>query len=353
MELIVEKGFIEIGNLNLNRNNEEIEKKPKVVFSKDDLDKSKDNANSSLNRTIQSKKSSYVFPYLDHLFKFLDEKEDLNYVLSGYFYKIFSHIINIKGTHLITYLYIEKPHIFDKFIYHIKRKSICDCLCKILTIHLDEPDPYAVKLKIDTIKKILLQLEYLDMEALANVADMILECMKNKQFYASFISEISIFELFNNWLSLEFKNDILMKCESQDNCNCVDNFNLNEINNADKLGDKNEIFKNLLRIMNKLNEMILKEFSTELVTPCQIDDTEAILFNFQSMDIDVVKTLKDDEVLSHKIDTTEVQIKLDKIFDILCEISYKIIETFINCDKEIITLNTTYEVNSRIFGTKR
>lgn len=345
-------------NLNINSPDQQGKENDNFLDLSDDVNKSMDNSNSSLNHSMKSEKTSYIFPNLDYLFEFFEDQDSLNYVLAGYFNKIFSHMINSKSACVMTYLYHEKPHLLDKFINNIQRKSICDCLCKLLTVHLDQHlYPDSVNLKISAVKKIFEKFEFLDMEALANVSDMIIECMKNKHFYFSFISDSTIFEKISALLIKQQTN------ENDNNCaaiacsrtDLVEN-TINKVHGCDRIGDRDEIFKNLLRILNKLNENIIKDFGNSIVTPSLGEDNEASLFNFQTMNLDGLNSLMDEELLAKKVDPAEIQSKLDKIYDQLCEISYKIIEKYTDSDKgekEKYSLITTYEVNSTVFGMKR
>ena len=332
-----------ISNYNNKQNNEHKESEIQEFVDLSD-EKSKEHSNSSFNNSIKSEFATYSFPNLDHLFEFLDEGEELNYVLSGYFFKIFNHMLNCNKASLIKYIYRQNIYILDKLINNIHRKSICDCLCKLLTMHIDEATvPEASLIKSDMIEKIFLRLREFDIEGLTNFSEMIVECLKNKQFYFSFISDVKIFEIIK---------DLLINSNNS-------NYDLNALNDeADfpKL-NKTEIYKNLLKILNKLDENILKDFGTTIVTPILNSESDTNVFNFQSICLDAgMNSMIDEDLGIVKVEPTEVKMRLEKIYNVLSEISYTIIEEYIHSEKdekENFTLITTFDSNKRILGTKR
>ena len=69
---------------------------------------------------------------LDYLLTFLDTKEELNYVLSGYFSKLIITFILRKPDVIIPYIFKNRKEYLDKLVYHSYRKGICDIIEKIL-----------------------------------------------------------------------------------------------------------------------------------------------------------------------------------------------------------------------------
>jgi len=307
-------------------------------------EKSKEQSCSSLNNSIKSEFAIYSFPNLDHLFEFLNEGEELNYVLSGYFFKIFNHMLNFKKASLIKYIYKQNIYILDKMIRNVQRKSICDCLCKLLTMHIDEASiPNASKIKNEIIKKIFLGLREFDVEGLTNVSEMIIECLKNKQFYFNFISDCKIFQIIK---------DLLINTNNS-------NYELSVLTDYADFPkvNKNEIYKNLLKILNKLNENILNDFGASIVTSALNNESELNAFNFQSINLDTgINAMIDEDLEINKVEPLEIKVKLENIYNILCEISYTIIHEYNNSERDVVenkTITTTYDVNKRILGTKR
>lgn len=78
---------------------------------------------------------------LDRLFKFIrtDEKP-LNAVLSGYFAKLVTLLINRKQKQIIPFVYAEGCDIIDRLVYHVYQKSIAELLNKLLSVVDNELD---------------------------------------------------------------------------------------------------------------------------------------------------------------------------------------------------------------------
>ena len=75
---------------------------------------------------------------LDYFFTFLDTEGELNYVLAGYFAKVFSHYLNLRQGLLMRYIFVLRPEILTKLVSHINRKSILECIYKILISFSDD-----------------------------------------------------------------------------------------------------------------------------------------------------------------------------------------------------------------------
>ena len=60
------------------------------------------------------------FALLNRLFKFVrTEEKPLNPVLSGYFSKLVTLLINRKQKQLVPYIFEENPDIIDQLVYHV------------------------------------------------------------------------------------------------------------------------------------------------------------------------------------------------------------------------------------------
>ena len=81
---------------------------------------------------IKVRDPNNIIEMLDYLLTFLETKNELNYVLAGYFSKFFLTILMRKPKKIINYLYQERKDIIKLIVYHCYRKSICDLLIKIL-----------------------------------------------------------------------------------------------------------------------------------------------------------------------------------------------------------------------------
>lgn len=255
----------------------------------------------------------------------MDKGEDLNYVLSGYFFKIFNHIFNSKRENLITYCFKNNSKILKQLISNIERKSVCDCIHKLLTEQSAEKfidNPKDIKIKI--IEEIFEKLETFSFEALMNVTDLFIDSLSNKNFYILLISEKKIFEKILEILKKDTPN-------------------------------KNEIIKCFLRILNNLNENILKDFGANIVTPFKVKEDEASMFSFNSINMALDDEFNEDLDVK-KVSPEEIKIKLDENFVVFSEISIEIIRDFVQSDSEInnnLMMNTTYDQEKRRLGAKR
>ena len=311
--------------------------------SLEEEDKNNEHSSSCLNVSLQSEVATYSFPNLEYFFEFL-EQDDLNYVLSGYFSKIFNHLINNKNYKLIKYIFIQNCNFIDKLIKNIKRKSISDCLYKLLIMPIDENEiKEGNEIKINIVENIFEKINTFDNESIINVSELIVECLKNKNFYLNFISQTRIFEIIYYLITYDEKKNIA----NSDN-ELINILDANE-------NKKNEILKCILKILNKLNENILKFFGSNIITP-SINNEAENFFNLQSINLDAgVNSVNDDES-NNQFDSLKVKNKLDEISGILSIISYKIIQEYKDSEKNVqdnLTILTTFDISKRIFGTKR
>lgn len=119
------------------------------------------------------------FPYLDHLFRFLDS-ESLNLTSAGYFAKIVNNLLSKRTSELISYIYERKPEILQKMIQHIYSKSIAEFLAKMLTFESSvlvhpQNEVYNEK-RSEVLKEIIKKLQpEFDIEEINNAAYLICE----------------------------------------------------------------------------------------------------------------------------------------------------------------------------------
>jgi hypothetical protein len=72
---------------------------------------------------------------LDRLMLFIRQKEKpLNAVLSGYFAKLFTLLINRKQKSLLPYVLAPESDIVESLLYHVYQKSLSELISKILNI---------------------------------------------------------------------------------------------------------------------------------------------------------------------------------------------------------------------------
>ncbi len=72
---------------------------------------------------------------LDQLFVFIKTDErPLNPVLSGYFSKLVSLLLQRKQKLLIPYIFNEESDIIERLLYHVYQKSISELLNKLISV---------------------------------------------------------------------------------------------------------------------------------------------------------------------------------------------------------------------------
>lgn len=119
------------------------EKEEKDLLVEDTQDKKEEETNNKELPKEEEKKTEEIkeekiienpnsIELLDYLLTFLDSKEELNYVLSGYFSKLIITFILRKPDVIIPYIFKNKKDYLDKLVYHSYRKGICDIIEKIL-----------------------------------------------------------------------------------------------------------------------------------------------------------------------------------------------------------------------------
>jgi len=82
--------------------------------------------------TENSDLSPPEYPVINQLFNLFKAEGNLNYVLAGYFYNFFNHLTLFRNDVFMTYLLVHKTHYIFDLIGHLNRKSISDCLIKIM-----------------------------------------------------------------------------------------------------------------------------------------------------------------------------------------------------------------------------
>lgn len=83
--------------------------------------------------------STNKYDLLDYLNTFIDTDEILNDVLSGYFARLLTILIQKKGEEMATY-YFKNEHLLYRYAYHSYSKSITDTIIKILDIDISKID---------------------------------------------------------------------------------------------------------------------------------------------------------------------------------------------------------------------
>lgn len=262
--------------------------------------------------------------FLDYFFSFLDTEEPLNFVLSGYFAKVFGHFLNQRQNIIMRYIFITKPEIMKLLTRHINRKSIVECIYKILISYSDDI-PNSLDIKINFIKMIIEAFNPDDDEIVTNVCDLILDMFSVRKMYILFITNKNIFKL-------------------------IFDFVLQNINN--------DSFKHLIKILIKANENILKDFGNNLVTPTfTCNETQELFFNFTYNVSNLISGNNYSQMDANddlQINMQNLQQQFQLIFNTLTLATEVILKNFVEQDKNVVNeMETTFGIKVKMLGTKR
>ena len=262
---------------------------------------------------------------LDYFFNFLNTETPLNFVLSGYFAKVFGHFLNQRQGVVMKYILVTKPEILKNFTKHLNRKSIVECMYKILISYSDDI-PKSLDIKISFLKMIIDGFNPEDEEIVTNICDLIIDLFSVRKMYILFITNKNIFQM-------------------------IFDFVLSNINN--------DSFKHLIKILIKTNENILKDFGSNIVTPTfTFNETQELFFNFTynvNNLISGINNYNSQEAAEEAISPQNLSQQLLLIFNTLTQATQVILKNFVEYDKadNPYELETTFGVTVKMLGTKR
>jgi hypothetical protein len=132
------------------------------------------------NEKNSTKKIKYQL--INYLFSYLDSESPLNFVLCGYFSKIFDHLYNSRKNIFIPYILQDSPSLIDKMLPHLNRKSIADCFTKIFYFYSKEFD--TIENKKELLIKILNSLfTCKDEETFEHSINLVFDILHNRTIY--------------------------------------------------------------------------------------------------------------------------------------------------------------------------
>lgn len=138
---------------------------------------------------------------LDRLFKFLEDEveegEELNPVLSGYFCKLVSLLVSRKQKQLVPYIFSSESKIIDLLLKHVGQKSISEILNKLVT-QLDSDFEPAIMEQIQlkqqmVVERLIASLSpEMHEECNLNASSIIQDMFEIKEFYNILCQESSV-----------------------------------------------------------------------------------------------------------------------------------------------------------------
>ena len=281
--------------------NEEEEKKEEEVNKEESEDSSKE------------PKFRIIYDNLDYFFQFLNtESSEDNYVLIGYFTKIFNHLIQSKGQIIISYIFNSHPEYLTGLINHLNRRGIGDCIKNILLFNEEIKD--LEKLKISFCEKIIKELNNSNKEdKYIWITDTLINTFENKDFFNLFMS-----------------NQNLLKQLFQILYN-----NLNNNNNS----------KSLLSLLIKINENILSNFD-ELVTTNLIQENPMDIFS------NLYGNVMEEEKITNEEKLENQKNNINFLFNALKECNLNFLDD-LNIFNDNDLLETTYQKTQKKLGLKK
>ena len=238
-----------------------------------------------------------IYENVDYLLQFLKEsdKTQENYVLVGYFYKILSSLINIHQMKIVEYLldYPRKDEfdVLDLLVKHMKRKSMCNIIQKLLLFDHELISKYDEK-KIELLSKIFDELNISDIkDKYECICDCICNVMKNRQFFDLFMTKKELLEKIYK---------IIFNCKNNDNK-----------------------YNSILKLLIKINENILQHFPLHYTDNNNENNNDLMQYNYDTFE----------QSISSPDETELLKKYLFALFDILENDEFKIFEDFGNFEK--------------------
>ena len=160
----------------------------------------------------QNKPVTIIYDNVDYFLGFLKESEETksNYVLVGYFYKIFNHLLNSQSPKIIQYIFdYPKKNEFDVLgllVKNMKRKSMGEIVNKLLLFQEEGIEDFLPQ-KFELLEKVLEELkETKEEDKYECICSTLITTFFNKNFFLEFMKEPKFLEKLYNILDLS-QND--------------------------------------------------------------------------------------------------------------------------------------------------
>lgn len=138
---------------------------------------------------------------LEHLLQFIDTDEEKNPVLSGYFSKLLSIVVNYKEDDFLEYIYKVNTNVLLHMTKHLYSRSISEIFVKIMLSEKLKADNLegVIEFKREVILRILNNLEKGtdNKELYLNTNYIVNEFVSNKSLFAYFIEESFLSKLLD------------------------------------------------------------------------------------------------------------------------------------------------------------
>ena len=132
---------------------------------------------------------------MDYFLSFLNESEETksNYVLVGYFYKIFNHLLNSQSIKIVQYIFdYPKKNEFDVLgllVKNMKRKSMGEIINKLLLFQEEGAEDF-IPQKLELLQKVLDELkETKEEDKYECICSTLITTFYNKTFFLEFMKK--------------------------------------------------------------------------------------------------------------------------------------------------------------------
>ena len=268
-----------------------------------------------IEKNKKEKKYKIIYDNIDYFFSFLlSPSTDDNYVLIGYFSKIFNHLIQTKGQTMMLYMFNDHPEYLTGLINHLNRRGIGECVKNILLFNQDIQD--LDSLKISFCGKIIKELNNtFNIDKYNWITDTLINSISNKDFFNLFMSNQDLLQLL---FSILYKN-------------------LNNNNSSA-----------LLALLIKINENILSNFD-KLVTANLIQENPMDIFsNMYSYN----NYMEEDKVGTfNEKNNDNLKNNINNLFKSIKESKFNFLEDLNQFDND--ELLTTFQTKQKKLGSKK
>jgi hypothetical protein len=231
--------------------------------------------------------------------------------------------VNHKNITLLKYIFTQKLEIIEDLLINSNRKSISECLLKILHSPIEELKN-GVQIKLEILQKIISFLgKDRDEERVENLVNILIELLSSKNFSVFFL-----------------KNPNLFSSIHEITCGLLKSVNSIVFSN---------IYKDLLHILIKLNQNLLRDFGSTAITPQQSKEPDFLTYNDN-----IEEMIEQQGPL--QVESFDLKKNIEMIVDIITESGVKIAKDYasgFDAENSFKNFNSTYNREQKVLGMKK
>jgi hypothetical protein len=232
-------------------------------------------------------------------------------------------MLSQKSITLLNYIFSQRIYIIDNLISNSNRKSISECLLKILYSPTEEIKD-GIQIKLDIIEKIISFLATdTDEERVENLVNVLIELLNNKIYSMVFLKNLNLFKKIH-----------IITCSFLKNAKTLTYLH---------------ILTDLINILTKMNENILRDFGASLVTPQLQKEPDFLAYN-ENLD-EIVEQQQ-----SMQSEYYDLKKSLEEIVGKIIDSGVKIAKDYVagsEVENSLKNFSSTYSREQKVFGVKR